>query len=221
MTYMELIAEVRTAVGRSAAKQWRKKGFVIGEVYGNGFDNVHVAVPAKDFAKAYKAAGETTVVMLNAAGAKVSVLIQDVIRDSFSGVVEHADFRQIRMDQKITAYVPVEFIGESPAVKAGAVLVKAVSDLEVEALPADMPHSFIVDISKLATIGDSILVKDLVISKNAVIQAAPDAVVATLTAPREEEVEAPVMTMDDVKSETEEQKATREKVKVEKEEPEK
>ena len=139
---MELTAEVRTAVGRSAAKEWRKKGFVIGEVYGNGFDNVHVAVPAKEFAKAYKAAGETTVVTLNAAGAKVSVLIQDVVRDSFSGVVEHADFRQVRMDQKITAYVPVEFVGESPAVKAGAVLVKAVSDLEVEALPADIDLHF-------------------------------------------------------------------------------
>jgi len=214
---MELTAEIRTAVGRSAAKEWRNKGFVIGEVYGNGFENVHVAVPAKEFAKAYKAAGETTVVTLNAAGAKVSVLIQDVIRDSFSGVVEHADFRQVRMDQKITAYVPVEYVGESPAVKGGAVLVKAVSDLEVEALPADMPHALTVDLAKLAAIGDSILVKDLIVSKKAVIQAEPDAVVATVTAQRDEEVAAPAMTMDDVKSETEEQKAAREKAKAEKE----
>ena len=214
---MELKAEVRTAVGRSAAKEWRKKGFVIGEVYGNGFDNVHVAVPAKEFAKAYKAAGETTVVTLNAAGAKVSVLIQDVVRDSFSGVVEHADFRQVRMDQKITAYVPVEFVGESPAVKAGAVLVKAVSDLEVEALPADMPHALTVDLGKLVNVGDSILVKDLVISKKASIQAESDAMVATVAAQREEEVAAPAMTMDDVKSETDEQKAAREKAKAEKE----
>ncbi len=215
---MELKAEVRTATGRSAAKEWRKKGFVIGEVYGNGFDNVHVAVPAKEFAKAYKAAGETTVVTLDANGAKVSVLIQDVVRDSFSGVVEHADFRQVRMDQKITANVPVEFVGESPAVKGGAVLVKAVSELEVEALPADMPHALTVDLTKLVNVGDSILVKDLAVSKKAVIQAEPDAMVATVAAPREEEVEAPAMTMDDVKSETDEQKAAREKAKAEKEE---
>lgn len=215
---MELKAEVRTATGRSAAKEWRKKGFVIGEVYGNGFDNVHVAVPAKEFAKAYKAAGETTVVTLDAAGAKVSVLIQDVVRDSFSGVVEHADFRQVRMDQKITAYVPVEYVGESPAVKGGAVLVKAMSDIEVEALPADMPHALTVDLAKLVNVGDSILVKDLAVSKKAEIQAEPDAVVATVTAQREEEVAAPAMTMDDVKSETDEQKAAREKAKAEKEE---
>lgn len=214
---MELKAEIRTAVGRSAANAWRKKGYVVGEVYGNGFDNVHVAVPAKDFAKAYKAAGETTVVTLNAAGATVSVLIQDVVRDSFSGVVEHADFRQVRMDQKITAYVPVEFVGESPAVKNGAVLVKAVSDLEVEALPADMPHALTVDLAKLANIGDSVFVKDLVVPKKAVIQAEPDAVVVTVTAQRAEEEAAPAMTMDDVKSETEEQKAAREKAKAEKE----
>ncbi len=214
---MELKAEVRTAVGRSAAKEWRKKGFVIGEVYGNGFDNVHVAVPAKEFAKAYKSAGETTVITLDAAGAKVSVLIQDVVRDSFSGVVEHADFRQVRMDEKLTAYVPVEFVGESPAVKNGAVLVKAVSDLEVEALPADMPHVLTVDLTKLVNVGDSIFVKDLSVSKKASIQAEPDAVVVTIAAQREEEVDAPAMTMDDVKSETDEQKAAREKAKAEKE----
>lgn len=215
---MELKAEIRTVVGRSATKEWRKKGFVVGEVYGNGFDNVHVAVPAKDFAKAYKAAGETTVVTLDAAGAKVSVLIQDVVRDSFSGVVEHADFRQVRMDEKLTAYVPVEFVGESPAVKGGAVLVKAMSNVEVEALPADMPHVLTVDLTKLINVGDSIFVKDLTVSKKASIQAEPDAVVATVAAQREEEVAAPVMTMDDVKSETDEQKAVREKAKAEKEE---
>lgn len=218
---MELTAEVRTVTGRSATNKWRKKGFVIGEVYGNGFDNVHVAIPAKDFAKAYKASGETTVVTLNAAGAKVSVLIQDVVRDSFSGVVEHADFRQVRMDEKLTAYVPVEFTGESPAVTAGAILVKAISELEVEALPADMPHTLVVDLALLTEIGKSILVKDLPIDhKKAVIKAEPDAVVATLSAPREEEVAAaPAMTMDDVKSETEEQVAARAAAKAEKEEP--
>lgn len=214
---MELKAEVRTAVGRAATNEWRKKGFVIGEVYGNGFANVHVAVPAKEFAKVYKTAGETTVVTLNASGAKVSVLIQDVVRDSFSGFVEHADFRQVRMDQKLTTYVPVAFVGESPAVKNGAVLVKAVSELEVEALPADMPHVLNADLTKLMAIGDSILVKDLTISKKAVIQAEPDAVVATVTAQRDEDEAAPTMTMDDVKSENEEQKAAREKAKAEKE----
>jgi large subunit ribosomal protein L25 len=214
---MELKAEIRTAVGRSAANAWRKKGYVIGEVYGNGFDNVHVAVNAKEFAKAYKISGETTVVTLDAAGAKVPVLIQDVVRDSFSGIVEHADFRQVRMDQKITAYVPVEFVGESPAVKNGAVLVKALSELEVEALPADMPHAITANLAALLEVGQSILVKDLAIPKNATIQADSDTVVATATAQREEEEAAPTMTMEDVKSETEEQKAARDKAKEEKE----
>ncbi len=218
---MELTAEVRTAVGRSATKKWRKKGFVVGEVYGNGFKNVHVAVPAKDFARAYKAFGETTVVTLNAAGAKVSVLIQDVVRDSFSGVVEHADFRQVRMDEKLTAYVPVEYTGESPAVLAGAILVKAMNELEVEALPANMPHTLVVDLSLLTEIGQSVCVKDLPIDRaKAVIKAEPEAVVATLAAPRaEEEKVEPAMTMDDVKSETEEQVAARAATKAEKEEP--
>lgn len=214
---MDLQAEVRAVVGRSATKEWRKKGFVVGEVYGHGFENIHVAVPAKDFARAYKTAGETTVVTLTAAGAEIPVLIQDVVRDSFSGVVRHADFRYIRMDEKITASVPVEFAGESSAVAAGAVLVKAISELEVTALPADMPHTLVVDLSRLAEIGQSVCVRDLPINhKKAVIQADAEAVVATIAPPRAEEaVEKPAITMDDIKAETDEERAAREKAKME------
>ena len=157
-------------------------------------------------------------VTLTAAGAQIPVLIQDVVRDSFSGVVEHADFRHIRMDEKITAAVPIEYTGESPAVVAGAVLVKAINELEVEALPADMPHTLIVDLSLLTEIGISICVKDLPINhKKAVIQADVEAVVATVAAPRAEEViEKPVITMDDIKAETDEERVAREKAKAEK-----
>ncbi len=215
---MDLQAQVRAVTGRSATKEWRKKGFVVGEVYGHGFANVHVAVPAKDFIKAYKAAGETTVVTLTAAGAPIPVLIQDVVRDAFSGVVEHADFRHIRMDEKLTASVPIEFIGVSPAIAAGAVLIKAIAELEVEALPADIPHTLVVDLSLLTEIGQSIYVKDLPVNhKKAVIKADVEAVVATVAAPRAEEViEKPVMTMDDIKAETDEERVAREKAKAEK-----
>lgn len=122
------------------------------------------------------------------------------------------------MDEKLTAYVPIEFTGESPAVAAGAVLVKAVAELEVEALPADMPHALTVDLALLTEIGKSICVKDLPIDRTkAVIKADAEAVVATVAAPRAEEViEKPAMTMDDVKAETDEEREAREKAKAEK-----
>ena len=222
MTHMDLQAELRTGLGKAAAKGLRKKGLTIGEVYGHGAANVHVAVPAKDFLKVLKAAGETSVVTLHAGSETIPVLIQDVVRDSLSGFVHHADFRRVNLDEKIFANVPVEFVGHSPAVKGGGVLVKAVAEIEVEALPAHMPRTIAMDLSALAEIGQSLHVKDAVMDAatraNVILHMAPEAVVATVIAPRsDEEQMGDARTVEDVKVETEEAKAAREKEKAEKE----
>ncbi len=221
MTDMDLQAEIRTSLGKAAAKGLRAKGMTLGEVYGHGADNVHVAISAKDFLKALKAAGETSVITLHAGTAKIPVLIQDVVRDSLSGVVSHADFRRVNMDEKAFVNVPVEFIGQSPAVKGGGVLVKAVAEIEVEALPAHMPRTIVIDLSLLTEVGQSLHVKDVVMDAatraNVILHMAPEAVVATVIAPRsDEEQMGDARTVEDVKVETEEAKAAREKEKADK-----
>lgn len=211
---MELTAQIRDVVGTAAANAWRKKGFVVAEVYGLGLPNAHVAVPTKEFVKAYKEVGETSVITLKAGTEQSPVMVHDVVRDSLSGVVLHADFRRVNMNELIVAYVPIEFIGESPAVKDGGVLVKSVAEIEVEALPAHMPHSFTANLAALLEIGSSLHVKDLELDAamraHVTIKTEPETAIATVIAPREEEVaEVAPMTMEDVKVETDEEKAKR------------
>ena len=214
---MNLTVETREKVGTASARDTRAKGHIPAEVYGHGFANAHVAVPVKEFNKAFKEAGETTVITLHMGTEKIPALIYDVTHDPRSGAVRHIDFYRVRMDEKITAKVPVEFVGESPAVKEGGVLVKAVHEIEVEALPGDMPRHFEVDLVGIAEIGGSVYVKDIKDKKaleSGIIKVAPDMVLATVIAQRAEEEEvAPVASIEDIAVESEEKKAEREKEK--------
>src|SRR3989344_1272701 len=208
---MELQAQARSVLGKSV-KSLRNKGFIPAEFYGRGFPNQALAVAKSDFEKALKSAGESTVITLVVDGKKHPSLIHDVQHDSISGDVIHADFYGVHMDEKIKAHVPVEFSGEAPAVKAhGGVLNKAMDEIEVEALPADLPHSFVVDVSGLAEIDQSIYVRDISVPAGVKVLFDPETVVVTVMPPvKEEEVAPPVVDVADVVVETEEKKAERE-----------
>ena len=129
------------------------------------------------------------------------------------------------MDEEIKAGIPLEFVGESPATKEkGGIVNKTLQEIEVEALPASLPHSFTVDLSVLADIGSSIYVKDIPMPKDVKVISDPEQVVVSIAAPRkEEEIVAPVAAVDlsEVKVETEEKKAEREATKVAEEKTEK
>lgn len=215
---MYLTVQIREKVGASATNAVRAKGLIPVEIYGHRFQNIHAAVSIKDFTKVYTVVGETTVITVALQNEKMPALIYAVARDPRTDAIIHADLYRVRMDEKITAHVPIEFIGESPAVKAGGVLVKAMHEIEVEALPGDMPHSFIINLSRIAEMGQSIHIKDIVLEgaalKSAIIKVAPDMVLATVIAPRaEEEVVAPAVSIEDVKVEGEEKKIQKEKEK--------
>ena len=220
---MELKTEARTIFGKKN-KALRAEGRIPAELYGHGVPNAHLVIDMKEFANIFREAGENTVVTLLVDGEKRPTLIHDVIRDYLTGAVEHVDFYQVRMDEVIRAHVPVLFVGESPAVKAsGGVLNKTISEIEVEALPADLPHRFTVDLGALAELERSIYVRDLAIPKGVKVHLAPETVIVTVGAPRkEEEIIAPVVAVDvsEVKVETEEKKAERDKEKEKEGKPE-
>jgi large subunit ribosomal protein L25 len=217
---MELAVHAREKFGK-AVKLLRGQGLIPAELYGHGFPNAHLAVPAKDFRKAYKEAGESTIITLIVAGKKHPALIYNVQRDSVSDEVVHVDFYQVRMDEKIKTHVPLEFLGEAPAVKEhGGILNKSVAEIEVEALPGDLPHTLKIDLSKLTALNQSLYVKDIVVPKGVKFLIDPGTAVATVTEKMAEEVVAPVaVDVAEVKVETEEKKAERDKEKVEKEGP--
>jgi large subunit ribosomal protein L25 len=219
---MDLAVTSREITGKKV-RTLRREGLVPAELYGHGIKNLHLSVGAKELNKVLKEAGTTTVVTLVLGGAtgatKTPALIHDVKRDYLTSEIEHIDFYQVRMDEKLTAKVPLEFVGEAPAIKAfGAVVNKSMSEIEVEALPQDLPHSFVVDLSVLDEIDKSIYVRDLVIPKGVEILVDLETAVATATPPAPEEViEAPVADVSAVKVETEEKKAERTAEKEEKE----
>jgi large subunit ribosomal protein L25 len=210
---MDLAASTRTKVGKGLAAL-RKEGQLPGEVYGHGAKNVHVAVAAKEFAKTFKEAGMTTVITLVNGKEKLPVMVHDVQHDYLSGDIIHVDFHQIRMDEAITAKVPLEFVGDSKAVREQqAMVMKTMTEIEVEALPDHVPHTLKVDLTLLDELNKSVHVKDIVVPKGVKVLVDMDAVIATATPPvKEEEVAAPTETVDvtAIKTEGEVKKEERE-----------
>ena len=190
-----------------------RAGLIPAELYGHGVKNVHLSVPAKEFGKVFKEAGETTIITLHVGKEKHSVMIHEVLRDRVMSNIVHVDFYEVRIDEKIRAHVPVEFIGESPAVKEfSAIINKAISEIEVEAFPQDLPHAFVIDLALLDAIDKSVYVKDLVVPKGVTLHVDGDAAVATANPPKvvvEEVVEETPVDVSAIKSEAEEKKAER------------
>ena len=183
----ELKAESRTLVGKQV-KNLRAKGFLPAVVYGEGIPAQSIVISKLQFEKAYAEAGESTIVTLDVDGKPYNVLIQDIAHDAVTGVPLHADFYAVRMDKLLRAKVPVEFIGESLAVKGeSGILVKVLQELEVEALPKDLPHFLKADLSILATLGSRLFVKDITPPAGVKILADSGDVVVLVEAPRSEE----------------------------------
>lgn len=206
---MQLTAQLRTHIGKNI-NSLRAKGFIPAELYGRGIQNLHLSVPAKDFSKVFRSAGESTVINLAVEGQTTpfSVLIHDLQEDSLRNEIRHVDFYAVRMDEKITISIPFSFIHEAPAVKEkNGVLVRAMHEVKVEALPGDLPHSLVVDLSSLADIGATIHLRDIALPSGVRALVDSESVVATITAQAAaEEVVVPV-SVQDIKVEGEEKRA--------------
>jgi large subunit ribosomal protein L25 len=184
---IELKVQKREALG-SGLGELRKQGMVPGVLYGKGLDSISVQVNEKDLGKTLKRAGESTLVYLNLDGSEYPTIIHDVVRDPVRSHILHVDFYKVRLDEKIKAMVPIEFDGESPAVKdLGGILVKNINELEVEGLPQNLPHEIKVDIAKLVNIGDTLCVKDIKLSSDIKLTANAEDIIALVQAPKTEE----------------------------------
>jgi large subunit ribosomal protein L25 len=216
---MELQVRKRDILGKRV-KNLRQEGLIPAELYGHGRENIHLSVLAKEFFKVFKEAGESTIIKLVLSDSErskeeVNVLIHDLQKNPLTDEISHIDFYQVRMGEKITISVPLEFIGEAPAVREkGGILVKSMQEVEVEALPADLPARIEINLDKLSEIGISIYVKDLKVVKEVKILVDPETVVATITEPVKEEVEEKPITVEEVKVEGEEKSTNNESVRM-------
>lgn len=168
---------------------FREKNIIPAVVYGHKIDSQNLWVSYLDFKKVFDKAGESTVIELDIEKeGKRNALIHEVQVDPVSDKITHIDFFQIRMDEKIEAEIPLEFIGESPAVKeTGGILIKNIDEIMVSCLPADLPPKIEVNISKIKTFDDHIKIKDLDISPKVKVLVEEDTVVALVSPPRSDE----------------------------------
>lgn len=189
---MEILVKNRTVLGKKV-KFIRREGKIPAEIYGRGLANRHVEIDSKAFKKLFKSAGEHTLIeAITEENEKIPVLISDAARHPITGEVLSVDLRVVRLDEKIKRRIPIELIGSAPATKSGFVIIRALEELEVEALPHKLPHKIEIDVSMLETPGQNIHVGDIKLGSDVEIINLPDAVVVTVKEKtKEEEAPAP------------------------------
>lgn len=172
----------------------RKAGEIPAVFYGAGKNTTSISVSNVEFKKIWREAGESSAVKISVPGGEIDALIHEVQVNPVTDEPIHVDFLAIDMKKKIRVNVPLVFEGVSNAVKSGiGNLVKVLHEFEIEALPADLPHNLIVDISKLETLKDQIFVSDVKLPAGvAVINNSSDIVASIVEQVEEKEEAAPV-----------------------------
>lgn len=179
-----LKATKRDIFGRKVNRS-RKEGLIPANIFGKKIKSEAVFVINKEFTEVFKKAGETQIIHLNDKPVLVSGLQIDPVTSEYL----HIDFRQVDLTEKITAKIPVEITGESPAEKQNlGTVVQQLNEIEVEALPADLPEKIEVDSSVLTEVDQTIYVKDLKIDKKVTIMTDLESIVVKVEPPTKEEV---------------------------------
>lgn len=159
--------EKREVSGKKVAVL-RKQGIVPAVVYGADYDATSVQAPAIRLQKVVREAGTHTPIELTLGGKTQTAIIKDVEIDHVHNRIQHVSFQAVSKNEIITTKVPVVITDEdeSPAKRAGLIVLQAVEELEVKAKPGDLPESLEVSAKELAEHGDKLLVSDIVLPKN-------------------------------------------------------
>ncbi|MFH0791919.1 MAG: 50S ribosomal protein L25 [bacterium] len=190
--------KIRATTGKKV-KFLREKGIIPAVIYGPQTKPLSLEVDLKEFQKAYSEVGENALASIefDQEGKKVTelVLIHEVKLDPISLIAQHVDFYKPNLEEEVTVAIPVEFIGEAPAVKdLGGTLVKNLAELEVKARPQLLPKEITIDISLLRTFEDHILVKDMKLIEGVKFLQDPDEFIVFVSRPEniEEELKRPI-----------------------------
>ncbi len=178
---ISLQAKLRTNLGKRT-NAGRSMGTIPAVVYGPGEKNANIEVQEKEFIKVFRKAGESSLVELVIDGKeKRPVLISEIQKNPVTDQIIHIDFFQASLKEEVQVMVPLVFLGVALAEKdLGGTLNKNFLEIEVKALPQNLPHEIKVDISKLNTFEDHILVKDLVVPKGVTVLKNQDEIVASV-----------------------------------------
>jgi large subunit ribosomal protein L25 len=180
MKHPQLTSEPRTVLGKKV-KKLRREGLLPANVYGKGLSSTAIQVKLSDFQAVYKEAGETGLVDLKVGDDSKPVLIKNLQVEFPLHTPLHVDFYQVNLKEKVKTMVPVVLTGEPKAVteKLG-VLLQTLAEVEIEALPAELPENIEISVEHLAAVDDHILVEALKAPAGVTILTGVDQVIAKI-----------------------------------------
>ena len=196
---VKLEVQARDARGSAEVRRLRKQGLVPGVIYGGGNEPAAITVPERALRKALTGAGGLhaildVVVQGDGGGSARPAILKDYQQDVISGRVSHIDLHQVRLDRPIQASVVVQLVGEPAGVKEGGVLSQVSREINVEALPMEIPEHIDADVSEMQ-IGDTLRLADVPAIEGVTFLDDPEeTVLASVSAPtvfEEPEVEEP------------------------------
>ena len=188
---MITVLDVKPRDAKVSVEDMRKQGLMPAVFYGPKEETTPITIETGAFERVFKTAGETTIITLKGVDGDKETLVRDVQFHPLTDKPLHADFYVLEKGKKITISIPLEFVGQSPAEKAGHILVKALHEVEIEVAANELPQFLEVDISKLENVGDHVTAADIKLPSSAALLANPEEIVASVTAVVEEKVEVP------------------------------
>lgn len=188
----------------------RREGVIPANLYGPGIESVPLQAETAVLKRLLLKVGRDALISLKVDGDKKPrmVMLRDIQRDPLTGNLLHIDLFQVEMTHKVRADVPILFVGEAPAAKSSRVmLIESLTELHVEALPADLPPHIEVDLSALEEIDQAIHVRDIAAGDGVEVLTDPDQVIARVMESKVEVIEEVVEEVEEVEAEEEEEAA--------------
>jgi large subunit ribosomal protein L25 len=179
--------ETREIGGTSSARAVRRTGKIPGVLYGNGREALAFAVESRHLRETLSAAGGRHAIIevkVPGAATPVHAIIKDMQLHPLRDTLQHFDLLEVRMDRTIQATVSVVLVGEAEGVKTyGGILAQNTHEIQIEALPGDLPEHVELDITSLG-IGDSIKIGDLPEQAGITYLGDPDTMLASVAQPK-------------------------------------
>ena len=199
MAGVELAVDARAVTGKKV-RGLRRQGIIPAHLYGRGTESLALQAGASTITHLLRTVERNTIINLQITGEGEArpVMLRGVQRNPVTDELVHIDFFQISLTDRLRANVPLVLVGEAPAVQVfGGILLQSLDHVVVEALPAEIPGHFNVDVSGLEELDTAVHVRDLEMPPNVELISDPDQVIAKVSTPKlaaeEEEVAAPVL----------------------------
>ena len=176
MEQIELSAATRDILGKKV-RFLRRQGLTPANLYGRNVKSTALQVDTTQLKHTLAKAGKSSLVALKVDSAKrpKMVIIRDIQREPLTGGLLHVDLYQVKMEERIKIEVSLLFVGEASAIRdRGGILVQNMNSVEVECLPANMPHNIEVDLSVLTELDQAVHVKDLSVDEGVTILTDPE-----------------------------------------------